>query len=137
MALSSPGERWMPGQEERREATPHLSKWAEDFETTHRSIPESGQWASDSSPAFKPTTYEDVDRSPYLLRGKRRRPGKADQFEKETSRRDRPEPSDDESAPKAPDTPSPAERRPHAGVRGTRRGRGGYSPAPILFEMPR
>ncbi|KAH8657230.1 hypothetical protein BGZ61DRAFT_594238 [Ilyonectria robusta] len=103
MTLGLLGERRIHGQEERRQATLDLSKWAEDFETTHRSIPESERRASGSSPAYEPTTYEGVGRSPYLLRGKRRRPGRADEVEKETLRED-PSESSDESAPNLPDT---------------------------------
>ncbi|KAH6959759.1 hypothetical protein BKA56DRAFT_195039 [Ilyonectria sp. MPI-CAGE-AT-0026] len=84
-----------------------------------------------SSPAYKPTTYEGVDRSPYLLRGNRRRPGRADQVEKETLRKDPSESSDDESAPNLPDTPSPAERRAHGEGLGTRRSQR------ILAQRPR
>ncbi|KND90464.1 hypothetical protein TOPH_05003 [Tolypocladium ophioglossoides CBS 100239] len=122
IALGSPGERWTPTQEERRVATLNLSRWAEDFETTLRTIPASERRAPDSSPAFEPTTYEDVDREPYLLRGKRRRRLIiGDEVEKEAPRRDGSESSDDESAPNPPDTPSPAERRSRAGGQATRR----------------
>ncbi|KAJ2896006.1 hypothetical protein MKZ38_005978 [Zalerion maritima] len=131
MALGPPGERRIHGQEERRQVTLDLSKWAEDFETTHRSIPESERQASDSSPAYKPTTYEGADRSPYPLRGKRRQPSKADQVEKEPLKRDPSESSDDESAPNLPDTPSPAERRSHSEGQGTRRSQR------ILAQRPR
>ncbi|KAH7131168.1 hypothetical protein EDB81DRAFT_135184 [Dactylonectria macrodidyma] len=131
MALGPPGERRMHGQEERRQATLNLSKWAEDFETTHRSIPENERQASDNSPAYKPTTYEGVDRSPYLLRGRRRRPSRVDQVENERLRKDPSESSDDESAPKLPDTPSPAERRSHGGGQETRRSQR------ILAQRPR
>ncbi|KAH7114572.1 hypothetical protein B0J13DRAFT_630896 [Dactylonectria estremocensis] len=65
MALGPPGERRMHGQEDRRQATLNLSAWAEDFETTLRSIPESERRASDSSPGYEPITYKGVDRSPY------------------------------------------------------------------------
>ncbi|KAJ4308780.1 hypothetical protein N0V84_011896 [Fusarium piperis] len=121
MALGPPGERRIHGQEERRQATLTLQVWAEDFETTLRSIPESERSASDGSPGYEPINYKGVDRSPYLLRGKRHRPGRGDQVEKETIRKDPSESSDDESAPNPPDTPSPAERRSHGGGQGTRR----------------
>lgn len=59
-------------QEERLRATANLRTWAEDFETTYRSIPPDRRRAPDSSPGFEPVAYRGVDRSPYLLRrGKR------------------------------------------------------------------
>ncbi|PGG98191.1 hypothetical protein AJ80_09569 [Polytolypa hystricis UAMH7299] len=117
MALGSPGQQRIHGQEERRRVTLGLSTWAEDFETTLRSIPESERSLSSGSPGYQPTTYEGVDRSPYFLRWKRRRLGRADQVEGETLRNDRPQSSDDESAPNPPDTPSPTEPRSRRGGR--------------------
>ncbi|RMJ00578.1 hypothetical protein CDV36_015870, partial [Fusarium kuroshium] len=73
MALGPPGERRLRGQDERRQATEKLKTWMEDFETTLRSIPEDERHAPRSSPGYQPEAYEGVDRSPYLLRGKRRR----------------------------------------------------------------
>ncbi|KAL7938208.1 hypothetical protein V8C35DRAFT_291220 [Trichoderma chlorosporum] len=74
MALGSPGEQHQHGQEERQRAMDSLGTWAEDFETILRSIPENERSVlSDDSPSYQPTTYHDVDRSPYSLSGKRRR----------------------------------------------------------------
>ncbi|EEU47541.1 uncharacterized protein NECHADRAFT_36088 [Fusarium vanettenii 77-13-4] len=65
MALGSPGERRVIGQEERQRAVRNLRTWADDFESTLRSIPENERSApSDSSPGYEPTTYKGVDRTP-------------------------------------------------------------------------
>uniref|UniRef100_A0A0D2Y8C0 EKC/KEOPS complex subunit BUD32 n=1 Tax=Fusarium oxysporum (strain Fo5176) TaxID=660025 RepID=A0A0D2Y8C0_FUSOF len=69
MALGLPGERRGNRQEERLQAMKNLKTWAEDFESTLRSIPENERSASsDYSPGHEPTTYKDVDRSPALPR---------------------------------------------------------------------
>ncbi|KAF4467396.1 hypothetical protein FALBO_5729, partial [Fusarium albosuccineum] len=122
MALGSPGERREHGQEGRRRATDNLKKWAEDFETTLRSIPQDERWASpEDSPGYQPTTYKDVDRSPYLLRRRKRRVA-GGQIDKTPLRRDdREDPSDDESAPRPPDTPTPAGRSAAQGPRRSQR----------------
>lgn len=113
MALGLPGEQRGHGQDERRRVQQNLKKWAEDFETTARSIPTDQRVPSpDNSSAFRPTTYREVDRSPYLFR--RRDPRRGDrQIDGvlSTRRDDRREPSDDESAPRPPDTPTPLGRR--------------------------
>ncbi|EXM12953.1 hypothetical protein FOTG_18574 [Fusarium oxysporum f. sp. vasinfectum 25433] len=60
MALGSPGERREIRQEERLKAMKDLKTWAEDFESTLRSIPENERSASsDYSPGHEPTTYKD------------------------------------------------------------------------------
>ncbi|RTE68948.1 hypothetical protein BHE90_016674, partial [Fusarium euwallaceae] len=126
IALGSPGERGEHGQDERDRATANLKRWAEDFEMTLRSIPEGERIAPESSSSWAPTTYEDFDRSPCVLRGgrqrrrrRRRRHGEGDdEHDKFTIRRNRAESSSDESGTQPPDTPSPAERR------GRRRQRG-------------
>ncbi|QPH18869.1 hypothetical protein C2857_003981 [Epichloe festucae Fl1] len=67
------GQRRQHSQEERRLVIPRLKTWAEDFESTLRSIPANERSApSGSSSHYEPTTYEDFDRSPYLLRFDRR-----------------------------------------------------------------
>ncbi|RBA17495.1 hypothetical protein FPRO05_11210 [Fusarium proliferatum] len=110
MALGSPGEQREHGQEERRRAMDNLKTWAEDFETTLRSIPENERSASsDHSPDYQPTTYHDVERSPYLLRRTRRRTAEQQTDETLLRRDDRREPSDDEST-RPPDTPTPMGR---------------------------
>ncbi|KAH6959898.1 hypothetical protein BKA56DRAFT_599771, partial [Ilyonectria sp. MPI-CAGE-AT-0026] len=80
----------MHGQEERRQATLDLSKWAEDRLQTHHLR------------GHRPITV------PPPRKETRRR---ADQVEKETLRKDPSESSDDELAPNLLDTPSPAEWR--------------------------
>ncbi|EXL41498.1 hypothetical protein FOCG_16302 [Fusarium oxysporum f. sp. radicis-lycopersici 26381] len=88
----------------------NLKTWAEDFETTLRSIPENERPASsEHSPDYQPTTYNDVERSPYLLRRRRRRAAEPQIDEISSRRDDRREPSDDEST-RPPDTPTPAGR---------------------------
>ncbi|KAF5966010.1 hypothetical protein FCOIX_12685 [Fusarium coicis] len=109
MALGSPGQQREHGQEERRRAMDNLKTWAEDFETTLRSISDTERSAlADHSPDYQPTTYRGVERSPYLLRRKRRRIAELEADEK-VLRDDRRDSSDDESA-RAPDTPTPAGR---------------------------
>jgi hypothetical protein len=120
MALGQPGQRRTHGQDERERATLNLRTWAEDFETTLRSIPESDRWIPDSSPGYLPTTYEGIKRSPYVFRRKKRQTDHTGQL-KINPRQDEPESSDDESAPKPPDTPSPTERRLRSGGPGPRR----------------
>ncbi|SPJ72404.1 uncharacterized protein FTOL_02132 [Fusarium torulosum] len=110
MALGSPGEQREHGQDERRRAMDNLNTWAEDFETTLRSIPENERSASsDHSPDYQPTTYHDAERSPYLLRRTRRRIAEQQTDDASMRRDDRREPSDDESA-RLPDTPTPVGR---------------------------
>jgi hypothetical protein len=109
IALGSLGRRRVPGQDDRQRVTMGLKTWAEDFETTLWSIPESERslsTCSPDSPAYVPTTYKGFDRSPHLRRGKRRRLCLGDQVEMEALRNDAPELSDDEVAPGPPDTPS-------------------------------
>ncbi|KAI8233393.1 hypothetical protein K4K55_005216 [Colletotrichum sp. SAR 10_96] len=65
IALSMPGERSPHGQDERREAMDNLKTWAEDFETTLRSVPDDERQPPESSPGYEPKAYENVDRSPH------------------------------------------------------------------------
>lgn len=117
MALGAPGEQREHGQEERRKAMDGLKTWAEDFETTLRSIPEDERWASSSgSPCFQPTTYQEVDRSPYLLRTV------DEQVDERFVRKDDIQgPSDDKSGPIPPDTPTPTGRSTGQGSRRSER----------------
>ncbi|KAI8245054.1 hypothetical protein K4K55_003189 [Colletotrichum sp. SAR 10_96] len=66
IALSMPGERSPHGQDERRRAMDKLPTWAEDFETTLRSVPDGEMQPSESPPGYEPKAYKDVDRSPCL-----------------------------------------------------------------------
>lgn len=108
------------GQAERQVAIERSKRWAEDFETTLRSIPPNERSVPDGSSGYAPTTYSDVDRSPYPFRAERRYPPSQDEPARDIPRRESPESSDDESAPNLPDTPSPTERR-SGGGQGTRR----------------
>ncbi|KAI7910408.1 hypothetical protein M9X92_011124 [Pyricularia oryzae] len=121
MALGLPGEQRMRGQDERHQATEKLKTWAEDFETTLRSIPEDERHAPNSSPGYQPETYEGVDRSPYLLRRRRHRRVGDEPPRKEDGHREPGESSDDEPARYSPDTPTPAERRAGQGTRRSER----------------
>ncbi|KAM3470546.1 hypothetical protein MY8738_009713 [Beauveria namnaoensis] len=116
LALGGPGERRGHGQDERDRARTGLKTWNEDFETTLRSIPASARSAPDSSSDYAPTTYGGVDRSPLVPRRKTRQYYRDHPDEHFTRHEDR-EPSDDESMPRPPDTPTPLER----GVRQTTR----------------
>ncbi|EWZ48997.1 hypothetical protein FOZG_04461 [Fusarium oxysporum Fo47] len=110
MALGSPGEQHEHGQDERRRVMNNLKTWAEDFETTLRSIPENERSASsEHSPDYEPTTYNGIERSPYHLRRRRRRAAEPQIDEISSRRDDRREPSDDEST-RPPDTPTPTGR---------------------------
>ncbi|WQF90548.1 Putative tyrosine-protein kinase, active [Colletotrichum destructivum] len=133
MALGLPGERRLRGQDERRQATEKLKTWLEDFETTLRSIPEDERQAPDSSPGYQPEAYEGVDRSPCLLRGKRRR-RVGEEPVREHDQREPGESSDDEAARDLPDTPSPTERRVRQEGRG---GQGTRRSERILARRPR
>ncbi|KAK7991534.1 hypothetical protein PG988_000328 [Apiospora saccharicola] len=111
MALGAPGERQQHGQDERQRAMDGLETWAEDFETTLRSVPESERSASSENTSCYVLTYEKVDRSPrrspYVLRQQRRRRWN-DGVRRGQPRKDVPDPSDnDEIAPIPPDTPTP------------------------------
>ncbi|KAK2051460.1 hypothetical protein LY76DRAFT_599321 [Colletotrichum caudatum] len=139
IALGMPGERQPHGQDERREAMDKLKTWAEDFETTLRSVPDEERQPPESSPGYEPTTYKDVDRSPCLIRRKRRGHAK-DRHAREKVRRDTDESSDDESRRDVPDTPTPTERRtrgrdPHN--QGDQGGQGTRRSQRILARRPR
>ncbi|RKK13974.1 hypothetical protein BFJ66_g18196, partial [Fusarium oxysporum f. sp. cepae] len=122
MALGSPGERREVRQEERLKAMKNLKTWAEDFESTLRSIPENERSASsDYSPGHEPTTYKDVDRSPALPRKRTRRTAVCQIGDGSLTKDDRQEPSDDESAPRPPDTPTPTGRNIRQGTRRSQR----------------
>ncbi|OAQ57369.1 protein kinase-like domain [Pochonia chlamydosporia 170] len=121
VALGQPGQRREHGQEERRLAIQGLKTWAEDFESTLRSIPASERSAPSGFSDYEPTTYEGIDRSPYPFRHDRRPVSDKDQPDRQPARRDSPESSDDESRSNLPDTPSPAERRTGSREQGTRR----------------
>lgn len=121
VALGVPGERREHGQEERRAVLERLTTWAEDFETTLRSIPENERSASDSSPGYRPRVYEGVDRSPYILRGRKRRPSDCQGNKEPWRKDDAGEPSDDESAHRPPDTPTPLGRSSGKGARRSQR----------------
>ncbi|KAL0764704.1 hypothetical protein CaCOL14_012794 [Colletotrichum acutatum] len=113
IALSMPGERSPHGQDERREAMDNLKMWAEDFETTLRSVPDGERQPPESSPGYEPKAYENVDRSPCLHR-KTRRGHARDRHTREQVTKDpneSSESSDDESRRNMPATPTPTERR--------------------------
>ncbi|OBS15942.1 hypothetical protein FPOA_13290 [Fusarium poae] len=122
MALGAPGERREISQEERQKAMNGLKRWSEDFESTFRSIPENERSVSSAySPGHEPTTYKDVDRSPALPRRRTRRTAKCQIGEGSLGKDGKPEPSDDESASRPPDTPTPTGRNTRQGTRRSRR----------------
>ncbi|KAI3341946.1 hypothetical protein F4824DRAFT_486383 [Ustulina deusta] len=110
LALGPPGQRRGHRQDEIQRVSADLRTWAEDFESTLRSIPANERNPPESSPAYEPTTYATADRSPIVLRRRRRR-SEVDRPVNNTPKQDSPPSSDDESASKPPDTPSPAARR--------------------------
>ncbi|KAF6789081.1 hypothetical protein CMUS01_16352, partial [Colletotrichum musicola] len=137
IALSIPGERSPHGQDERRQAMDKLKMWAEDFETTLRSVPDDERQPPESSPGYEPKVYEDVNRSPYLLRRKRRGGHVRDGHTREQARRDPEESSDDESRRNIPSTPTPTERRTHGRDSQSQGGQGTRRSQRILARRPR
>ncbi|KAI0467070.1 hypothetical protein F4859DRAFT_526168 [Xylaria cf. heliscus] len=111
VALGSPGERREHGQDERERVKRTLRTWAEDFESTLRSIPADERQAPDTSSTYAPTTYSDFDRTPVTTRRKTRRPITKEEPTKNTPRRDSLESPDGESTNHPPDTRSPAVHR--------------------------
>ncbi|KJZ68998.1 hypothetical protein HIM_11614 [Hirsutella minnesotensis 3608] len=109
LAIDGLGKRFH-GQDERDQATKKLNKWEVSFELTYRSIPaEDRSFLSDSSPGYRPPTYGNVDRSPIRRRvNPRRGQGNADAGIPPSRRDD--ESSDEEPNPRAPVTPTPAQR---------------------------
>ncbi|OAA65778.1 Protein kinase-like domain protein [Niveomyces insectorum RCEF 264] len=137
LALGIPGERRLHRQDERDKATQNLRTWAEDFQTTLQMIPHDERQAPDSSPGYQPVAYEGIDRSPYVLRRKARKPVQ-DEPVRENTRRDAEDSSDGDSGPNLPDTPSPAERRPGRGGRGAQgHGQGTRRSQRIQAQRPR
>lgn len=120
LALGQPGQRREHGQEERRAAMMGLKTWTEDFESTLRSIPASERSAPSDS-EYKPTTYKDIDRSPYPFRFDRIPIIQDKGSGARLARTHSPESSDDEVGPRTPETPSPAERRSSRQAQGSRR----------------
>ena len=110
LALGEPGQRRGHSQEARRQAIQGLKTWAEDFESTLRSIPASERSAPNGS-VYAPSTYVGTDRSPLFRRVGGRIVRRGDEPNKQPTRRDSPESLSDESRRHLPDTPSPAERR--------------------------
>ncbi|KJZ69884.1 hypothetical protein HIM_10717 [Hirsutella minnesotensis 3608] len=111
LAIDGLGKRFH-GQDERDQATKKLNKWEVSFELTYRSIPaEDRSFLSDSSPGYQPPTYGNVDRSPIRRRlNPRRGQGHADAGIPPSRRDDESESADEEPNPRAPVTPTPAQR---------------------------
>ncbi|KAM3518341.1 hypothetical protein NHJ13051_008257 [Beauveria bassiana] len=120
LALGQPGQRQEHGQEERRVAIMGLKTWAEDFESTLRSIPASDRLAPGDS-NYEPTTYGGTDRSPYPFRFDRKPVTYDDEPDAQLVGTHSPESSDDEMVRRPPETPSPAERRAGGGAQAPRR----------------
>ncbi|KAK7414099.1 hypothetical protein QQX98_007042 [Neonectria punicea] len=108
------GTRGEHGQEERQRATQALHTWAEDFETTVRTVPDNERNASsDASFIPKPTTYQNVDRSPIINRLRRRLFTQAQCDDRPPEGDNHPQPSDDdEESSKPPATPTPSAGKP-------------------------
>ncbi|KAF4448119.1 Reticulocyte-binding protein 2 like protein a [Fusarium austroafricanum] len=122
LALGSPGECCGHGQEERRTAMESLKTWTVDFESTLRSIPKDERTVSpDDGSEYEPTTYIDFDRTPSVPRRRTRRMVADEVGDRMIRRNDRHESSDDESAPRPPDTPSPSTSSGRLGSRRSQR----------------
>lgn len=119
-----------PSQDELERALRDLKTWAVDFESTYRSIPEdtSLHTLPDSSPGYRPTTYQE-DRSPIRRRNPKRGIRRAGSPPLSSLRtREQSDSSDEDLAPVAPETPTPAQRATgQGGRRSTQRTRGSSS----------
>ncbi|EMT70370.1 hypothetical protein FOC4_g10000137 [Fusarium odoratissimum] len=104
------------------EAIVFLKTWAKDFESTLRSIPENERSASsDYSPTYEPTTYKGVDQSPALPRKRTRRTAMCQIGEGSLRKDNGQEPSNNKSASRPPDTPTPTRRNTRQGTRRSQR----------------
>ncbi|KJZ68704.1 hypothetical protein HIM_11905 [Hirsutella minnesotensis 3608] len=121
LAIDGLGTRWH-GQDERDRATKGLNRWEVSFESTYQSIPEQDRsFLSDSSPGYQPPTYGNIDRSP-IRRRKNPPRGQGHTDAGVPSRRDdHSESSDEEPNPRAPVTPTPAQRNTRQGTRRSER----------------
>ncbi|KAK1622696.1 hypothetical protein BDP81DRAFT_440654 [Colletotrichum phormii] len=138
IALGMPGERQPHGQDERRQAMDKLKTWAEDFETTLRSVPDEERQPPESSPGYEPKAYKDIDRSCFIRR--KRRGHTRDGHAREQVRRDTDESSEDESRRDIPDTPTPRERQTRGRdteIRGDQGSQGTRRSERILAHRPR
>ncbi|KAK1654920.1 hypothetical protein BDP81DRAFT_416810, partial [Colletotrichum phormii] len=138
IALGMPGERQPHGQDERRQAMDKLKTWAEDFETTLRSVPDEERQPPESSPGYEPKAYKDIDRSCFIRR--KRRGHTRDGHAREQVRRDTDESSEDESRRDLPDTPTPRERQTRGRdteIRGDQGSQGTRRSERILVRRPR
>ncbi|KAH6653632.1 hypothetical protein BKA67DRAFT_660199 [Truncatella angustata] len=112
MALGPPGNPPnVRSQDERQRVILGLRRWAEDFETTLRSIPRDERYAPSSSSSgslYAPTTYAGISRSPRVPRTRPKRWAQEEDCPDVQPRfRDRDdESSSDESLPPMPDTPT-------------------------------
>jgi hypothetical protein len=127
MAVGPPGNTLQSRpQEDRRRAIQGLRRWAEDFETTLRSIPEAER-VPPTSASYAPSIRFSVGPLPFSLRKKARRRNAGDEHPGDKSVRNgsNDEPTDDdESSPRMPDSPSPSDPRSHGHtqvVRGSKR----------------
>ncbi|KAM3516196.1 hypothetical protein MY11210_000218 [Beauveria gryllotalpidicola] len=110
LALGPPGARRHHGQDERDAVRADLKTWTQDFETMLRSIPQDARHAPRDSP-YKPTTYKDMDRSPYPRRLNRVPIIYDDSAAPPARFHSESESSDDDAGPsRLPATPSPAPR---------------------------
>lgn len=126
------------GQDDRKRAIESLNKWEEDWESILRAIPQSERVPPPESAAYEPTTYHDVDRSPYKFRLTKTRAGRAD-CKAPSARDPSPEASDDgRGGTEMPDTPTPAQLRTRRLARRPRgkSGDGGSSRGPPSTNRP-
>jgi hypothetical protein len=133
MAIGSPNQPLQGHpQEERQRAKEGLERWAEDFETTLRSIPKDERSPPESSP-FSPSIHLRGKRSPIFLRKNARRKSGQDGHPDNQPERNKSddESSDDESPHRMPDSPSLSEPRPRGQAPSVRRSER------ILAQQPR
>ncbi|KAH8193485.1 hypothetical protein TruAng_012349 [Truncatella angustata] len=127
LALGPPGNPpTVRSQDERQCVILGLRRWAEDFETTLRSIPRDERYApsgSSSGSLYAPTTYAGISRSPRVPRtGRKRWAQEEDRPDMQPRFKDRDDESlSDESSPRMPDTPTPSEPRSSSQSQGPRR----------------
>ncbi|PHH53810.1 hypothetical protein CFIMG_008104RA00001 [Ceratocystis fimbriata CBS 114723] len=93
IALGETGQRRLHDQQECSEVSANMKNWLVDPNDLLEKIPESARQASPDSPAYRPASFRDLRRSPYLLRKRKR--GQGDDGNNESSRPSRRWPDDD------------------------------------------
>jgi len=91
-------------QDERQRAIERLNTWNEDYETILYAIPTSERKQTPPRSAFKPRTYKDFDRSPYIFRKRKKQGFDPCQPESRPTSRDPSPDLDDDDEAQLPDS---------------------------------